>query len=71
MPQAAQAGASLAEIRATLGLSDTTLRRLIREHDVPPANPEAAALRRSASATAPTCGAARTQRHRCKGTCSR
>ena len=42
-----QAGVSLAEIRATLGMSDTTLTRLIREHDIPPANPDAAALRRS------------------------
>jgi len=41
-----QAGASLAEIRATLGMSDTTLTRLIREHGIP-ANPDAAALRRS------------------------
>jgi hypothetical protein len=41
-----QAGASLAEIRATLGMSDTTLARLIREHGIPPANPDAAALRR-------------------------
>jgi hypothetical protein len=40
-------GTSLAEIRATLGMSDTTLMRLIREHGIAPANPDAAALRRS------------------------
>ena len=42
-----QAGASLAEIRATLGMSDTTLARLIREYGILPANPDAAGLRRS------------------------
>jgi hypothetical protein len=42
-----QEGASLAEIRAALGMSNTTLTRLIREHGIPPANPDAAALRRS------------------------
>jgi hypothetical protein len=42
-----QAGASLAEIRATLGMSDTTLTRIIREHDIPPANPDAAGLSRA------------------------
>jgi hypothetical protein len=42
-----QVGASLAEIRATLRMPDTTLTCQIREHDIPPANPDAGALRRS------------------------
>ena len=42
-----QAGASLAEIRATLGMSDTTLARLIREYGILPANPDAAGLSRA------------------------